>query len=41
VSTIKKRDYLTVKFNDWQPIKATLEAEYDVQHKERRLAELA
>ena len=31
---------MKVKFDDWQRIKASLEAQYDMDNKERRLAEL-
>jgi hypothetical protein len=41
VVAIKKRDRSWVKFDDWQPIKHSLEAEYDALNKQRRLLELA
>ena len=37
VVAIKKRDKICLKFDEWQPIKRSLEAEYDALNKVRRL----
>lgn len=40
VKEVKLQEYRTMKFSDWQKIKASLEEKYDRENKEEKLAYL-